>query len=206
MVHARITRRAYPSVDDWMISQVLLAVSIMLLSLWQSLSPWISLALGKGLLMLAQMFVYTGTLCFFNLPLHRHWPYYGLALAATSGFAWLIAIDAPGSHRSVLFSLCMVLVMARLGVALLVNQEVKKDASLVLLLAAVLIALVFFGARGLMLGYVGLDNVTWNLRLLAGSFAAGAGTNRKQAAIRPAPGRSARQHRPAHQRLEPASL
>lgn len=170
MVHARLTRRAYPGFDDWMISQVLLAVSIMLLSLYQTLSPWISLVLGNGLLMLAQVFVYTGTLRFFNLPLHRHWPYYGLALAATGGFAWLVAIDAPGSMRSMLFSLCMVIVMARLSVALLVNKQVKKDTSLVLLMAAVLVALLFFGARGLILCYVGLDNVTWNLRLLAASF------------------------------------
>lgn len=170
MVHARITRRAYPGFDDWMTSQVLLATSIILLSLRAYLSPWISLVLGNGLLLLAQVFIYTGTIRFFNLPRHRYWPYYGLVLVATGGFAWLIAIDAPGSHRSVLFSLFMAAIMARIAVALLVNKEVRKDASLLLLLAAVLIALLFFGARGLVLCYVGLDNATWNLRLLAASF------------------------------------
>lgn len=170
MVHARITRRAYPGFDDWMTSQVLLAASIILLSLRAYLSPWISLVLGNGLLMLAQVFVYTGTIRFFHLPLHRHWPYYGLVLVATTGFAWLIAIDAPGSLRSVLFSIFMTFMMARITIALLVNKEVKKNASVLLFLAAVLVALLFFGARGLMLCYVGLDNATWNLRLLAASF------------------------------------
>lgn len=170
MVHARMTRRAYPGFDDWMTSQVLLAASIILLSLRAYLSPWISLVLGNGLLMLAQVFIYTGAIRFFNLPGHRRWPYYGLVAVTTGGFAWLVATHAPGSHRSLLFSLFMSFIMARIILALLVNREVKKDASLVLLMAALLVALAFFGARGLFLGYVGLDNITWHLRLLAASF------------------------------------
>lgn len=170
MMHARATRRAYPGFDEWMTSQILLALGLILLTLSERLSPWISLFLGNSLLMFAQIFIYTGAIRFFKLPLHRYWPYYGLAAAGTAGLVWLVATGAPSSHRSMLFSAFMVIIMTRIGVAVLANKEVKKDASVILFLASVFIALFFFAARGLILCYVGLDNPVWNLRLLAASF------------------------------------
>jgi diguanylate cyclase (GGDEF)-like protein len=170
MVHARATRRVYPGFNDWMTSQILLAASIILLSVRAYLSPWISLVLGNSLLMLAQVFVYTGTIRFFNLPNYRHWPYYGLVAVATVGFAWLIATDAPGSQRSLLFSVFIAFMMARIAVALFMHKKERKDPSVLLLLAAVLLPMVFFSARSLIICYVGFDNTFWNLQLLAASF------------------------------------
>lgn len=170
MVHARATRRTYSGFNDWMTSQILLAVSIILLSLRAHLSPWISLLLGNGLLMLAQVFVCTGTLRFFNLSHCRKWPHYGLFAVASAGFTWLLATGASGSQRSVLFSVFMALMMARIAFALFVNKKVKKDPSVMFLTATLLLTMLFFSARALIICYVGFDNVFWNLQLLAASF------------------------------------
>jgi diguanylate cyclase (GGDEF)-like protein len=170
MMHARATRRCYPGFDEWMTSQILLAAGIILLTLRGYLSPWVSLLLGNSLLLFAQVFIYTGAIRFFKLPLHRHWPYHGLAALTSIGFVWLLAIDAPNSHRSVLFSAFMVIIMARIALAILLHKKGKQDAAVMLFLAAVLIALAFFLLRVLTLCYVGLDHAAWNLRLLAASF------------------------------------
>lgn len=170
MMHARATRRCYPGFNEWMTSQVLLAAGIILLTLRGHLSPWVALLLGNSLLLFAQVFIYTGTIRFFNLPLHRHWPYHGLAAITSTGFAWLLATDAPSSHRSALFSFFMVIIMARITLAVLLHKKGKRDAAVMLFLTATLIAMVFFALRGLILCYVGLEHATWNLRLLAASF------------------------------------
>lgn len=118
MVHARVTRRAYPGFEAWMTSQVVLAVGVILLSLRAYLSPWLSMVLGTSLAMLAQVLVYSGTLQFFDLPHHRHWPYYGLALLAMLGFGWLMASGAPSAAGSVLFSVFIVFMVGRIAAVL----------------------------------------------------------------------------------------
>ncbi len=173
MVYARATRRVYAGFNDWVASQVALAAGVVLLSWRADLSPWISLLMGNGLLMLAQVWVYTGCIRFFALSRHRRWPYYGLLAVAVAGFAWLIHTDGAASLRSQVFSLFTAIMMARVVVALVTRKRLRRDSSVLLLLAAALVAMLFFLTRALILGYVGAEAGVWDQRLLAASFYVG---------------------------------
>ena len=173
MVYARATRRVYPGFNDWMRSQVVLAAGVVLLAGAGYLSPWLSLVVGNGLLMLAQVFVYAGCIRFFDLQRHRRWPYYGLLAAAVVALAWLVGTDGYASHRSLVFSLFTTVMMGRTIAALVTQGTLKTDPSVLLLLAAALVAMVFFSLRATILGYVGVGDELWNQRLLAAAFYVG---------------------------------
>lgn len=173
MVYARATRRVYPGFNDWVLSQVVLAAGVVLLSWGAYLSLWVSLLMGNSLLMLAQVFVYTGCIRFFDLPRHRRWPFYGLLAVAMAAFVWLIRTDGPASLRSLVFSLFTAVMMARVFAALAMQRELRRDPSVLLLAAAALVAMVFFSARALILWHVGAEAGVWNHRLLIASFYVG---------------------------------
>lgn len=173
MVYARATRRVYPGFNDWMASQVVLAVGVVLLSGAAHLSPWFSLVVGNGLLMLAQVLVYTGCIRFFHLRGHRSWPYFGLLVLAVSAFAWLVHSDGAGANRSIAFSLFTAVMMARITLALVTQRRLRNDPSVLPLLAAASAATAFFATRAVVLLYVGADDAFWNPRLLAASFYVG---------------------------------
>lgn len=173
MVYARATRRVYPGFNDWVISQVVLAVGVVLLSWATWLSPRMFVLIGNSLLMLSLVFVYTGCIRFFDLPRHRYWPYYGLLAVAVAAFAWLIGTEGPASLRSLVFSLFTAIMMARVIVALVTQKELRSDPSVLLLYAAAFVAAVFFSARAVILLYVGPETDLWNQRLLAAAFYVG---------------------------------
>lgn len=173
MVHARVTRRVYPGFNDWMAAQVVLAAGMILLSLKAYLPPWMALLLGNSLLMLSQVFVYTGFVRFFDLPDRRRWPYYALLSGAVLSFAWLLHTNSPVQLRSSLFSLFVVVMMMRIAMALLVQKQLRGDPLVRLNLAAILMAMSFFSARALILWRVDTEDLFWDQQLLAMSFYVG---------------------------------
>ena len=173
LVYARATRRVYPGFNEWVWSQIVLAAGIVLLAAAGQRSPWLAFVVGNGFIMLAQVFVYSGCLRFFDLRGYRRWPYFAFVLIAVATFAWLVGTDGSASHRSLVFSVFTSVMMGRTIVALVAHRIHRTERSALLLMAGALLAMVFFFFRAMILWYVGAGDELWNDRLMAAAFYVG---------------------------------